>query len=120
MNQTIRSYIAARVRWCLAFAVVGWLLIPLAATLGKSLPDNVPQGAFVLLGFLVFGAAILAMQWLVTCPKCKAKLGKTIAMPLAVSWGSGPKVNFCPYCGVNLDEPVPHAQRMPESQDPIR
>jgi hypothetical protein len=120
MKQTLRSYIAGRVRWCLACAVVGWLLIPLGATLGRNLPADVPRGALPLLGFLVFGAAMVAMQWLVTCPKCRAKLGKTIAMPLAFSWGSGPKVNFCPYCGVNLDQPMAHAQGVPESQDPIK
>jgi hypothetical protein len=24
---------------------------------------------------------------------------------LAFSWGSGPRINFCPYCGVSLDQP---------------
>jgi hypothetical protein len=73
-----------------------------------------------MVGFALFFGAILALQRLVKCPNCKARLGQTIAMPLALSWGSGPKVNFCPFCGVNLDEPVPQAQSPLESQNPIR
>jgi hypothetical protein len=42
-------------------------------------------------------------------------------MPLAFSWGSGPKVNFCPFCGVNLDEPRPGGHADPiASQNPIK
>ena len=67
-----------------------------------------------------FGA-LVAMQRGIKCPKCKAKLGQTIAMSLAFSWGSGPKVNFCPFCGVNLDEPRPGGRADPiASQNPIK
>ncbi len=120
MSGTIRDHIKSRVRLCFAFAIGGWLLIALGGALASSLPDSVPRAALPLAGFLLFGGSLLAMQWTVRCPKCKAKLGQTIAMPLAFSWGSGSKVNFCPFCGVNLDEPRPQPQAPAPSQNPIK
>jgi hypothetical protein len=31
-----------------------------------------------------------------------------------------PKVNFCPYCGVSLDELLPAARSAPQSLNPIK
>ena len=118
-QQTIRSYIKRRVVWCLLAAVCGWLLFPLAGAVAKDLPESM-RAAIPAVGALLFGGAILAMYRIVRCPKCKARLGKTIAMTLTFSWGSGPKVNFCPFCGVSLDEPVPHSEPVAPSQNPIQ
>ena len=121
MNQTIRDYLKSRIRWYGAIALGGWVLMALGGALAKRLPEGIPQPAIPLTGFLVFFGAIVAMQRSIKCPKCKAKLGQTIAMPLAFSWGSGPKVNFCPFCGVNLDEPRPGGHADPiASQNPIK
>ena len=102
MNPTMRDYIKRRVWWCAAFAVGGWLMFPLGAAIEPSLPDGVARAAVWIVGFV------------------KARLGQTIAMPVAFSWGSGPKVNFCPFCGVNLDEPLPRPQSPPQSLNPIQ
>ena len=122
MNKTIRSYIKARVRLCFAIGIAGWLLIPLGEAIAKNLPEGIPPFAFPVVGFLVFGGAMFVMQRIVKCPKCKTNLGRTIAMPLALSWGSGPKINFCPYCAVSLDEPLPQtaAKKPPPAQGPIQ
>ena len=119
MNQTMRDYIKRRVWWCAALAVGGWLMFPLGAAIAQSLPDAV-RAAVPIVGFVIFGGAILALQRFVRCPKCKARLGQTIAMPVAFSWGSGPKVNFCPFCGVKLDEPIPHPETEAHSLNPIK
>ena len=120
MNGTIREYIKSRVRRCFAVAIGGWLLIALSGAFAKDLPPNIPPFALPLVGFVMFGGSILALQRIARCPKCSANLGQTIAMPLALSWGSGAKINFCPYCGVNLDEPRPVPQPPESSQNPIR
>lgn len=119
MKDTIRQYIKRRVWWCMALGVAGWVMLPLGAAVARSLPDAIPEGAIAVVGALIFFGAILALQWLVKCPQCKASLGRTVAMPIAFSWGSGPKVNFCPYCGVNLDQPVPGREPVGQSQNPI-
>jgi hypothetical protein len=56
---------------------------------------------------IVFMGAILALNYLVKCPKCANNLGRTIALPVGLSLGTGRKIKFCPYCGVSLDEPCP-------------
>jgi drug/metabolite transporter (DMT)-like permease len=119
MNETIRTYIRRRVWWCLGVGFAGWLLIPLGGVIAKSLPTPLPVETLSFAGVLVFAGAMLVMQRIVKCPKCSAKLGRTIAMPLAFSWGSGPKIGFCPYCGVNLDEPLPGAHGAIQTQNPI-
>jgi hypothetical protein len=120
MTGTIRDYIKRRVRWCLAVAVAGWLTVAIGGGLAKTLPPGIPPFALPLIGLVMFGGSILALQRIAKCPKCKANLGRTIAMPLALSWGSGPKINFCPYCGVSLDEPRPVPQEPVSSQSPIK
>ena len=105
MNQTIRDYIKRRVRWAFAVGVLGWLTLPLSQFAGHEEPGNKVGAALPALGMLVFLGAILALNWLIKCPRCRANLSRTIAMTVGLSWGSGPKVNFCPYCGVSLDEP---------------
>jgi hypothetical protein len=120
MSGSIRQYIKRRVWWCAAVALGGWLMIPLGGAIARNLPDGFMRIVLPVVGFVMFGGAILALQWAVRCPKCTAKLGRTVAMPIAFSWGSGPKINFCPYCGVNLDEPLPDAHTAAESLNPIK
>ena len=117
MTGTIRDYIKRRVWWCAALGFGGWLMFALGTAIARNMPDVVPPAAAPAVGFVMFGGAILALQRIVRCPRCKAKLGQTVAMPIACSWGSGPKVNFCPFCGVNLDEPLPG---VPSAQEPAR
>src|SRR5215471_18697401 len=114
MNATIRQYIKRRVWWCVAIGIGGWLMFPLAGSIAKDLPAGVPVAV------MMFGGAMIALQWIVRCPKCKAKLARTIAMPVAFSWGSGPRINFCPYCGVSLDERLPHTDPVAPSLNPIK
>jgi hypothetical protein len=102
MDETIRDYIKRRVRWTVAIAVLGWILIPISAFLWHGQGNS----AFTLLGFLVFFTAMVSMQWFLRCPKCDARIGQTIAFAVGVTIGFGTsKVKFCPYCGVNLDTP---------------
>lgn len=103
VHPTIREYLTRRVRWTFAVAFGGWLVIALSLSLSNGGPDPIVAA----LGFALFLGAILSLQFAVRCPKCSARLGQTIAMPLALSWGSGPRVSFCPYCGVNFDERCP-------------
>jgi hypothetical protein len=116
MNQTIRDYIKRRVRWLFAVGALGWLSFPLSQLIGRG-----PFGdALPALGMLVFVGAILALNWAIKCPRCRANLSRTIAMTVGLSWGwaSGPTVKFCPYCGVNLDEPC-DKQAAPGQQTPF-
>lgn len=106
MNESIRDYITRRVRWCMAIGIGGWVMFPLSAGLfGQTTDGNLARQGLIALGVTALFGAIIGLNFLIRCPKCSAKLGQTIAMPLAFNWGSGPKIGFCPYCGVNLGEP---------------
>jgi hypothetical protein len=102
MDGTIRDYIKDRVRWCLAIGIAGWLAAASDFFWRNQMLTPIVSAA----GIIMFGGAILAVQW-IKCPKCSTKLGQ-IAMSLAVP-GLRPKPNFCPYCGVSLDEPCNQA-----------
>jgi len=114
MHETIRSFIKRRVRWFLAIAALAWISIPvwLSVTRERQQP-YVPFAAMA-----VFASAALGMQFLVRCPRCKVRLGQ-IGVQVAFSFLK-PTVNFCPYCGVSLDEPLPRAEDPLQSQNPIR
>ena len=98
MDETIRNYIKRRVRWAIAIGIGGWLLF---AVSGFAFPND-ENPLVILPGFLVFGGAIFAIQR-TKCPRCSVSLGQ-IGMALAVPVFK-PQPNFCPYCGVNFDEP---------------
>jgi hypothetical protein len=117
MNQTIRDYIKRRVRWLFAVGVAGWLSFPLSQFAIHEESGNKVAAALPLLGMFVFMGAILALNWALKCPRCRANLGRTIALPVGLRF-SGPKVNFCPYCGVSLDEPC-EKQAAPGQQAPF-
>jgi hypothetical protein len=116
MNRTLRDQIKRRMGWCIGAFVCGWVLIGLGTEVARSMPA-VPRELLPLIGVALFAAGALAMNFLVKCPKCHARLARTIAMPVAFSFGSGPKVCYCPYCGVSLDEPIPLTG--PQAGNPI-
>ena len=104
MNETIRDHIKRRVRWLFGVGMLGWCSFPLSAFLWRDNPGHKAGFGLSALGMVAFLGAILALNWVIKCPRCRANLGRTIAMPVGLSFGSGPRVNFCPYCGVSLDE----------------
>jgi hypothetical protein len=78
----------------MAVAVASWLLFIASGVFARFL--HYP--ALTIIGFAGFAGAILGLVFLVRCPRCGGILG---GFPL--SFGKM-RVNFCPYCGVSLDE----------------
>jgi peptidoglycan/LPS O-acetylase OafA/YrhL len=114
MGETIRGHIKRRVRWFMAIGFLAWLLIP--GWLAVARDHEQPYIPFVAMA--IFASAALGLQFFVRCPKCKTRLGQ-----IGVQVGVGilkPKVNFCPYCGVNLDESLPAAPSAAQSLNPIK
>jgi hypothetical protein len=109
MNQTIRDYLKRRVRWCFAIGITGWLIF--ATSIGTRTDNPILN----ILAVLMFGGAMLTLQWIIKCPRCSVRLGQ-IAVTLAIP-GLKPQPNFCPYCGIGLDEPrlkqLSHEQQGP-------
>jgi hypothetical protein len=96
---TIRDYIKRRVLWGFGIAFASWLIIALTSNMGFGGPR---PGYLPFIGVFGFMGAILSFLF-IRCPKCRARLGQTIAVPAAFRL-SGPQVKYCPYCGVNVDD----------------
>jgi hypothetical protein len=76
-----------------------WFLTLLTVVLGPKPPN--PLFLFALVA-LFFGA-VLWLFYAIRCPRCKGRLG-TDAVSL-VGWSRfTAQINFCPFCGVKLDE----------------
>jgi hypothetical protein len=97
MHETIRDYLKRRIRWTMGMAFGAWLLFPLLRAAGVDNP------MVFLVAIVPLGVALISMLW-VKCPRCSTRLGQSIATAVAVPMFS-PQPNFCPYCGVSLDEP---------------
>jgi len=98
---TIRDHLAKRKRFFIGLAVVSWLGAGGSMFLAAS-------GAFpwlFLVFFLGFGAAIIGIMFFLKCPRCGGPIGATNATLIASHMPLVRRINFCPYCGVSLDEP---------------
>jgi hypothetical protein len=89
---TIRDHLLRRVYLARAVALVCWLVLMSGIILGdRQLPMII-----LCIPFAGFGGAVLYALFFIKCPNCGARLG-----PIMNSWG---RTNYCPGCGVGLDE----------------
>ena len=58
-----------------------------------------------LIPFVGFGGTVLYILFFVKCPRCTAPLGQA-SMAMHTPFSGKTKLNFCPNCGVNLNEPA--------------
>lgn len=112
MSETNRRYVKKRVYWALGAGVGGWLLVMLT---GATTESN--ARASIILGFLIVLVSAIATRW-IKCPKCSTRLGQSVAIHVAVPAGR-PRINFCPYCGVSLDEPRTQHETATTSTNPV-
>jgi hypothetical protein len=85
----------------LILAIVSWL------GFGASMPLAAEPSGFPALSFLFFagfGAAALGIMLFLKCPRCQGPLGATNATIKMDNFLFTRKMNYCPYCGVSLDE----------------
>src|SRR5579862_711163 len=69
--------------------------------------------AGVLLVLMVVGLRTSAKSLRTKCPKCGNDLG--VLVYLMQDTPRSKKINFCPYCAVNLDDPLPEAPAATEN-----
>jgi len=119
--RTIRDTIQHRARlpkWISISLGIGLAVIAVVARIVRRLPaDTRPfLGIGVLALFVIGIIGIIFSKRLnrgVSCPKCGASLGP-FAMFMADT-AKLKKINFCPYCAVNLDDPMPEAPASAEN-----
>ena len=110
MDETIRDRIRRRIRRCMAVGLGAWFLPAfsmgvIGGLVGPSHIEDRIAGAFYLAGFIVSGGAVLAARRTL-CAVCSEAIGKMIGMSVAFPFFRKP-ANFCPYCGVHLDQAAP-------------
>jgi hypothetical protein len=105
-RQTIRQFLAARKRKLFVVLIVCWL--GAFGSMGMGVDKLLPPPWFAIALVTLGGgavAAIFGIWFFIRCPRCKGVLGTNNA-PLLRDWLMfGRRINFCPYCGVSLDEP---------------
>jgi hypothetical protein len=84
-------------------AIVAWLGCAVTGLLSVQYDLAWLPGPFFA---LFFAAVLLNMFWL-KCPRCRGSLGLT-NLPLTArgKWLGMKPMNYCPYCGISLDESV--------------
>ena len=95
---TIREHLAKRTKATMAVAFAAWLFFAITGVLGGAYFDP----AIGMIGFVAFGGAVLYALFFIKCPRCFAKLGQLTGS--LVFSREKDRLNFCPHCGVNLDE----------------
>jgi hypothetical protein len=94
---TVRDFITKRVRLLVLVFLFSWLFIIASSMFAE------PHAFRILVWFGFAGAAvaIIGMNFLVSCPRCHAQLGKPgLSMPFSSREN---RLNSCPHCGVPFD-----------------
>ena len=96
MAETIRKHVNRRLRWFyLSWAIgLGLFFVPRVVNESATASQLVK-----IAGLLLLALAALVMAS-VACPRCSGPIGKSFM------WQRGTP-EFCPRCGVRLDEPLP-------------
>jgi hypothetical protein len=96
----IRDTLAARRRKLMILAFAAWLGFAFSGVLAAQ------QGIswLPLPFFALFGVAVLLNIFWLKCPRCAGSLGMTNASLTGRVGLFSRRINFCPYCGVSLDE----------------
>ena len=100
-HMTIRQFLTRRMAICFSIGLLAWLGGASSFSISTSQPD---PPWFYAIFVVVFGGALLSFYRL-RCPRCRTSLGTSILRMIGTSGGLGRRIDFCPYCGVSLDEP---------------
>jgi hypothetical protein len=102
---TIREYLQRRAK-LLALGIVGAWAVMAGQSFLVAQPSGPVAVAFLIAGALVFFGAILAVVFMLRCPRCNGNLGSLVAHFGPLRKMSSRQANFCPFCGVKLDDPM--------------
>ena len=96
---TIRSQISRKKRKALISAYSGMAFFFLGIIL---LHESGWPLILMFIGFAVAAVSLLYAFWRIRCPCCKGNIGY-VAMYYGTPFSLSKKINFCPFCGINID-----------------
>jgi hypothetical protein len=99
---TIRSFLTSRFRKLMFLGILAWFACAGAgfAASARLVPEWLAFVPFA--GFAV--VVLLVLLW-IRCPRCGSPLGQNAGFLNGKNRFYQKRVNFCPHCGVNFDEP---------------
>ena len=96
---TIRFQISRKKRGALISGYSGMALFFLGIIL---LHESAWPLILMFIGFAVAAVSLLYAFWQIRCPNCKGNIGY-VAMYYGTPFSLSKKINFCPFCGINID-----------------
>lgn len=98
---TIREYLSGRRYKALALILLSWVTCG-----GSTLIASKTQLDWLPIPFFLAIIAAMILMWrLVRCPRCSGPVGMfRVSLSGRRTFLNRP-INYCPYCGVSLDEP---------------
>jgi hypothetical protein len=102
---TARARINRQIRFILPVSFVGFGVFSLGIVIWR-VTGHQGAPALALVGFAVAWLSVLG-TWLIgiRCPTCRGRLTSLVLQ--RGSFRVPPDIQFCPFCGVSLDEPEP-------------
>ncbi len=61
---------------------------------------------FVVIASIICFLSLLHLFFGIRCPKCSNNLGSMTAYSFSSPFSIPKKINYCPYCGIKMDEKV--------------
>lgn len=102
---TIRSYLAKRKKHFGYWSIASFAILVVAAVAGDAL-DSPPLFALAIAAFISYALSVVFYRYRVRCPRCSDNIGRHTSYFGVRRTLFFDTVNYCPFCGVHLDEPV--------------
>ena len=99
---TIRFFLASRFRKLMLVGVLAWFA---CAAAGICVSTGLVAQWVAFIPFAGFFVVVILMLLWIRCPRCGGALGQHAGNLNGKDRFYHKRVNFCPYCGVNFDEP---------------
>jgi hypothetical protein len=101
----IRDYLAKRKERIGYWAIASFVILIVALIAGDAL-ESPSLLALAFASFISYIASVAFHHYSVRCPRCKSNIGRHISYFGVRKTLFFDTVNYCPFCGVHLDESV--------------
>jgi hypothetical protein len=101
----IRDYLTRRKSRLAYWSIISFVILMVALVAGTAL-ETPSLHVLALVALLSYLVSVVFYQYRVRCPRCKGNIGRHTSYFGLRKTLFFDTVNYCPFCGVQLDEPV--------------
>ena len=102
---TIRDYLTRR-KSRLGYWSITSFVILVAALVAGAVLESPPLHILAMVSFASYLTSVVFYQYWVRCPRCRGNIGRHTSYFGLRKTLFFDTVNHCPFCGVQLDEPI--------------